>query len=194
MPYFEVKDNDITIDKKITKLDEFVLDIFEIIEKYTDYVIISGYVSIFFGRSRATEDVDAFVEEIPYDKFERLYKELKQKDYEFTIDNPKGLYEDYLMDGTSIRIWKKDFPLLNLEVKFALKPIQKLTFKDRIVAKFGDKRFYFGQIEAQIAYKRYILKSQKDLEDARHLEIVFKNLSKEKLEYYKKIFEDDFKR
>ena len=49
-----------------------------------------------------------------------------------------------------------------------------------------------GDIESQIAYKRYILKSEKDLEDARHLEIVFPKIDKEKVLYYKQFFEHEF--
>ncbi len=194
MPQFEIINNEILLNKKITKLDEFVLNLLEIIEKHTRYVIISGYVSIFFGRSRATEDIDAFIEPISYQSFEELYKDLTEKEYELTIDDPKGLYEDYLQDGLSIRIWKKGFPLLNLEIKFALKQTQKLALAHRITAHFSGKKLYFGQIEAQIAYKRYILKSQKDLEDARHLEIIFKNINKARIENYRMIFEDEFKR
>ncbi len=194
MPHFEIKDNELTIDKNITELDKFTLELIEIIESYTDYVIIGGYISIFFGRSRSTEDIDAFIREIPYEDFRRLYDELTRKGYELTISNPKSLYEDYLKEKLSIRIWKKDFPLLNLEIKFAITPMQKLALTQRMAVNFKGKKLYFGQIESQIAYKRYILKSNKDLEDARHLEVVFKNLNKSKIEGYKRLFEDEFRR
>jgi len=194
MPHFKIINDEINVDKDITKLDEFVLDSLSIIEKYTPYVIIGGYSSIFFGRSRATEDIDIFIEDISYEKFKSMYDELIKKNYELTISDPKGLYEDYLQAGLSIRVWEKGFPLLNLEVKIAKKETQRLTLKNKIIVNFKNKRLYFGKIEAQIAYKKYILKSQKDLEDARHLEIVFKNLNKEEIEYYRKIFEDEFER
>ncbi|MBU5688714.1 MAG: hypothetical protein KQA41_00585 [Candidatus Aenigmarchaeota archaeon] len=48
--------------KKINNLDKFVIKFVKILEKYTRYVIVSGYVSILFGRSRATEDIDIIVE------------------------------------------------------------------------------------------------------------------------------------
>ncbi len=191
MPTFEVKNNQIILEKHITELDKFVLNLLETIEKYANYVIIGGYVSIFFGRSRATEDIDLFIEAIPYERFEKLYEEITGKDYEFTINNPKTLHEDYLQQGISVRIWRTGFPLLNLEVKFALKPSQKLALKNRITARFGGKKIYFGQIESQIAYKRYISKSQKDIEDARHLEIVFEGLDMSDIEGYRRIFEDE---
>ena len=194
MPTFEIKNREITVEKEITELDQFVLDLLEILEKYADYVIIGGYISIFFGRSRATEDIDLFIQEITYEEFKSLYDELTQNDYELTIANPEKLYNDYLQDELSIRIWKTGYPLLNLEMKFAKKPTQKLALKNEITVKFAGKNIKIGDIESQIAYKRYILKSQKDLEDARHLEIVFKSIDERKVEAYRKLFEDEFKR
>jgi len=47
----------IKLDKPINELDKFVLHFIKILEKHVDYVIISGYVAIPLGRSRATEDV-----------------------------------------------------------------------------------------------------------------------------------------
>lgn len=49
-------------------------------------------------------------------------------------------------------------------------------------------------IEGQIAYKRYIAKSEKDLADARHLEMVFEHADKKKISEYRKLFEAEFKR
>ena len=98
------------------------------------------------------------------------------------------------MQGTSINVWKKDFPLLRLEIKVAEKESQKEQLSNPVKV-ILNKRFelFFSQIEAQIAYKKYIAKSEKDLMDARHLEVVFDNLSNDKLEYYKKKFLGEFK-
>lgn len=191
MVKFRITNNKLKIDKKTTKLDEFALEVIEIIKKYTNYVIISGYVSIFFGRSRATEDIDMFIEGLSYEKFLEMYQEFTAKGFEFTIDDPAELYHSYLMKGTAINIWRKGFPLLRMEIKLARKPGQKMVLKNPVRVSFGDKEILFGQIESQIAYKRYISASEKDLEDARHLEIVFEGLEKEKIKYYKNIFEKE---
>ena len=45
-------------EKYIDKLDKFTIDFVNILTKYSDYVIVSGYVSILLGRTRASEDVD----------------------------------------------------------------------------------------------------------------------------------------
>ena len=93
----------------------------------------------------------------------------------------------------SVRHPEKEFPLLSLEVKLAKDQRQKETLKNRITVRFKDKKIYFGDIEIEIAYKRTVLKGKKDLEDARHLELVFKDIDQEKIKYYTKMFEDELK-
>jgi len=190
MAKFKVINNKIRVNKDITKLDKFALEVIEIIKKYTDYVIISGYVSIFFGRSRATEDIDMFIKEMPYSKFLKMYKDFTEKGFEFTIDDSKKLYEDYLMKDEAINVWRKDFPLLRMEIKLANSQVKKLIINNPIKVYFKNKEILVCSIESQIAYKRYISKSEKDLEDARHLEIVF-DLDKEKIKYFKDLFNKD---
>ncbi|MBW3003796.1 hypothetical protein KY337_04475 [Candidatus Woesearchaeota archaeon] len=191
MVKFKVINNELRINKTITKLDKFAFDVIEIIEKYTKYVIISGYVSIFFGRSRATEDIDMFIEKISYDRFIEMYNEFVSKGFEFTVDNHEDLYNEYLMKGTAINIWRKDFPLMRMEIKVAKKTGQKLVLLNPIKVYVNDNKILFSQIEAQIAYKRYISASEKDIEDARHLEIVFDDIDIEKIKYFKDLFNKD---
>ena len=189
MAKFKIKDNKLAIDKKITKLDEFVLETVGIASKYAEYVIIGGYASIFFGRARATEDVDIFIKKMDSERFSKMFDEFDSKKFEFTIENKKSLYDDYLSHGLPINVWRKNFPLLRLEIKFALKNSQIKAFANPFAVCFSDKKLKFAQIESQIAYKRYILKSEKDLEDARHLELVFEGLDKKLIQKYKKEFE-----
>ena len=42
----------IRMDKVVNELDRFVFDFIKILEKQADYVIVSGYVAILYGRSR----------------------------------------------------------------------------------------------------------------------------------------------
>jgi len=45
--------------KVVNRLDEFVLTFTSVLDRMKiNYVIVSGYVAIVFGRSRATEDID----------------------------------------------------------------------------------------------------------------------------------------
>ena len=188
MTSFRILNRRLKIDKEVTELDKFIIALTEIISKHCRYVIISGFVSIFFGRARSTEDIDCFIQEMSFNDFKGLYDHLVMEGYELTVENAETLYADYLKEGLSVNVWKKGFYLLRLETKFALKKTQKLALTDSFVARFLGKKLRFGSIEAQIAYKRYIAKSDKDLEDARHLEIVFEGLDKNKILFYKAEF------
>jgi hypothetical protein len=56
---FEYSNSEIKIEKELTSLDKFVIDFITALEKEDiKSVIISGYVAIFFNRTRHTEDVD----------------------------------------------------------------------------------------------------------------------------------------
>ena len=46
----------IKLDKELNLLDKFVLEFVRILEKHVNYVIVSGYVAILFGRARSTEE------------------------------------------------------------------------------------------------------------------------------------------
>lgn len=192
MTHFKVENGVVVVDKELTKLDRFTLDVVELVKKYTEYVIISGYVSIFFGRARATEDIDIFIKDLPFDSFSALYEESVNKGYEWTVDNPQDMYFEYLKKGTPISIWRKAFPLLRVEMKIATKPSQFVQFQDKITVTFKGQTLFMTNIEAQIAYKRYIAKSEKDLADARHLELVFQGLNQAKIQRYRELFEEEF--
>ncbi len=73
---YNYKAKEIVLNRELSNLDKLVLNFIKILEKYTDYVIVSDYVSIILGRARATEDVDVFIEKIDKSKFLSLYKEL----------------------------------------------------------------------------------------------------------------------
>ena len=193
MTEFEVVNGELRLNKHITKLDQFVIDALSILEKYANYVLISGYVSIFFGRARATEDVDLFIDEITTENFFKFYDEAVSRDYEFNIENPEELYHEYLQDNLSINMWRKKLPLIRLEIKIAKKQSQKMSLKNKIKVFYNGGFLFFSPIEYQIAYKKAILKSDKDMEDARHLEIVFKNLNKEAIDSYTKLVLEEFK-
>lgn len=192
MVQFEVKNKELYIKKQLTKLDLFVINALDIISKHVDYVLISGYVSIFFGRARATEDVDLFIDNISENKFNEFYMEAVDRGYEFNIEDAKELYKEYLQNDLSINMWEKNLPLIRLEIKIAKNQSQRMALRDSIKVLYNGGFLFFSPIEYQIAYKKNILKSDKDLEDARHLEIVFKNLNKELMDNYTKIVLKEF--
>lgn len=68
------------IKRVLSDLDNFLLNFVKILNLLKiRYVIISGYVAILFGRSRATEDIDMFVDNIGKETFTRLLKEIEKK-------------------------------------------------------------------------------------------------------------------
>ena len=192
MAKFKIIDNKVILHKEITMLDEFVIETIGIVANYTNYVIIGGYAAIFFGRARATEDIDIFIQKLSFEDFSEMYDEFLRKGFEFTIEDKKSLYYDYLLGRLPINVWRKNLPLLRLEIKIPFKESQKKAFVKPVTVNFGNYALVFAQFESQIAYKRYILKSEKDLEDARHLELVFDGLDSALIQEYKKEFEYSF--
>ena len=78
------KKDTISIENKIVSaLDRFVFDFIRLLEKYTDYVIVSGYVSILFGRSRGTEDIEILIKRFDEHVFTKFYDLLIKKGYYF---------------------------------------------------------------------------------------------------------------
>ena len=49
---YDVNKRIIKLNRKINQLDRFALDFTKIVAKHTDYIIISGYISILLGRAR----------------------------------------------------------------------------------------------------------------------------------------------
>jgi hypothetical protein len=94
--------------KVVSKLDLFEVDFINILKKYMDYVIVSGYVSILFGRSRGTEDIDLLINKIDMDTFLKFHNELIEKNYWFlNAENPNelfGMLEDKLVSRHSSKV------------------------------------------------------------------------------------------
>ena len=184
--------NTLKLDKILNELDKFVLRFIRILEKHTDYVIISGYVAILLGRSRATEDVDVFIKLIDKEKFAQLYKELKKNNFWcLNAENIDEVYS-YLENGLAIRFADKNTSIPNFEVKIAKRLISLESFRDRITVITQEGNIKISSLERQIAFKRYYLKSDKDLEDAKHLEETFKgNIDRDKIKSYKRLIDHE---
>ena len=60
------------ISKRLNELDKLLLRFVRILEKYFEYVVTSGYVTILFGRARATEDTDFLVKDVDEEKFKEF--------------------------------------------------------------------------------------------------------------------------
>lgn len=172
---YNIDKKEIKLDRKLSKLDELVVKFISVIKKHADYVIISGYVSILLGRSRATEDVDLFIRKISFEKFFEMYSDLKQNGFWcLNAKTPEEIFS-FLKDGLAVRFSIKDRPIPNFEMKFPKRELDIETFDDFITVKLPNNKIKISSLERQIAFKRYFLKSDKDIEDALHIEEVFKD-------------------
>jgi len=182
---------EITSERKLSELDKFAIDFLRIIQKHVDYVIISGYVSILLGRSRSSEDIDIFIKRLSKEKLEKLYSELIQNNFWcLNSGNINELYS-YLEDSLAIRFAYNGEGIPNFEVKFPKDSIDEEVFEDKINVQIGKFNFFISSLEKQIAFKRYYLGSDKDLEDAKHIEELFKkDLDIKIIEETKKLIEE----
>jgi len=184
--------NRIKVCRELSDLDKFTLDFLEIFTKYDNYVIISGYVAILLGRSRASEDVDIIIEKIDFDSFSKFVGELYQKDfYCLNTDNVKEMYS-YLKDNLAIRFAKKETIIPNMEVKFPKTKFDKIALQNNVIIELAGKEIITSELELQIAFKENVLKSPKDKEDAKHVRVVTKDVLDDSLIKKYKVMLNEF--
>ncbi len=192
---YNVNEKKIYSNKILNELDKFVIDFIGIIKKYTNYVIVSGYVSILLGRSRGSEDVDLLIPEMTFFQFKRMFEELTNKGYECANTyEKKEAYE--MLNEHAIRFFK-DTPIPNIEFKKITNSIQEEAYRERLKVIIRKDILFISPLELQIAYKLSLvskgdfseISSDKDFEDAKHLYETFKEkLNKEQLSKYIKLF------
>lgn len=176
MQYFENK-KEILLDKELNNLDKFVLDFVDLLE---GYVIVSGYVSILFGRSRMTEDVDLLVPPMKEEEFHKIWMKIYEGGFWcINTPNPKDAFD--MLKEHAIRFSRENSPIPNIEFKIIKNELDKFSYNNKLKVSVGSKKFFISPLELQIAYKLF-LGSEKDLEDARHLYNIFKDkLNKQEL-------------
>lgn len=161
-------------------LDAFALRFCEVMEKHAKYIVVSGFVAISHGRKRTTEDIDMIIERMPEAQFMALHRDLVRVGFHCMQSSlPEEIYE-YLIKGDSIRYTDNDdfFPP-EMEVKFVKDELDELQLKTRKKLEFTGLDVWFSSIEFNIAFKEELLKSPKDLEDAKHLRIIYKDATDE---------------
>jgi len=179
MEYYRDK-KEIVCNKKLNNLDEFVL---EFCSNLKEYVIVSGYVSIVFGRSRNTEDIDLLIPKMKLSDFIELFDNLLNKGFEcMNTSNPKEAFE--MLKEHAIRFYKKNNPIPNIEFKIIKNDLDRYSYENKIKIKLGNYFLFISPLEMQIAYKLFLSSevADKDIEDARYLYKVFKEkIDKDKL-------------
>lgn len=186
----------IEIDRELTELDEFVQDFLNVIKNHSDYLIVSGFVSISTGRTRGTEDIDILIPIMPYEKFKKLFESLKNAGFWcYQGDSADEIY-DYFKNKDNVRFARKNEMFPNMEV-IPIDESRKAKFFEfshpqRI--KVDNFEFKIPPIEFEILYKEIILKGKKDVDDANHLREFFSEiLNEDKFKEFKKIIINDKK-
>src|SRR3989344_8776813 len=195
---YDSKNGKISTNKILNELDKFTLDFVKILEEFTPYVIVSGYVSILLGRTRASEDVDLLIPEMSIENFNKMFLELDSKGFECANTSiPKEAFE--MLNHHAIRFYRSGIPVPNMEFKKITTDIQREAFSGRLKVELSKPNciLYISPLELQIAYKLSIIaqgkfeeiSSDKDFEDAKHLYAYFGDkLDMEKLIYYVNLF------
>lgn len=160
--------------KERTILDSFAEDFVDVVEKHAKYVIVSGFVAIAHGRSRGTEDVDIIIEKIGKDRFVKMHDDLLLAGFEcMQSEDPEVIYDDYLKDKTSVRYVRKGHFIPEMELKLAKDELDDYQIQTRKKLPLTGLNLFFSSIEMNIAFKEELLRSEKDLDDAKHLRIIY---------------------
>jgi len=171
----------IVINRELTELDFLVRKFLEILIKHSDYLIVSGFVSIATGRPRGTEDVDILVPVFEEGKFKELFLDLQENNFWcYQGDNAKDVYSDYVKDMLNIRFAREDEMFPNMEVVFIneTKKAKYYEFTHPQKMKVKDFEFKIPPLEFEILYKELVLAGDKDIQDAKHLRILFSDILK----------------
>ncbi len=157
-------------------LDKFCIKFCKIIEKYTNYIIVSGFVAIASGRVRGTEDIDMIIQRIEKKIFTKIHYDLIKSNFVcMQSDDSDEIYDKYLADNISIRYTYKNKLVPQMEMKFAKDELDEYQIKTKIKILLTGLDIWFSSINMNIAFKEWYLKSDKDLEDAKHLRIVYED-------------------
>jgi hypothetical protein len=180
----EFTDEEIVIDKPPSDLDRLMLEIGEILDDVgIEYSVVSDYVAVLFGRSRATEDIDVITERFDEGTADELTKRLRNAGYWGSAMPLDDLHET-LSDDLPVRIAEEGHRVPNVELKFVSDEYDRISLDNAISIRLGGDTLRVGSLEFQIAYK-LDMGAQKDYEDALYLhEVVGPNLNRTALEEY----------
>ncbi len=137
-------------------------------------------MSILFGRSRATEDVDLLIPKMEFEEFEQLWEKINRLDFE-CINTSSAQEAFNLLEEVAIRFSRKNKPIPNMEFKIIKNNVHRYSFENKITVVLTNGVLMISPLEIQIAYK-LLLGSDKGLEDAKHIYELFKeDLDKKEL-------------
>ena len=167
--------DEISFEKELNDLDRFTIKFTSLLDEINvRYVLISGYVSILFGRSRSSEDIDIIIEKMDFTRFMELWEKINESFTCIITKDPKEAYDEYINDHHAIRFAIKDSFIPNMEVKFPKIELESWALQNRKKVIVNNKSLFISPLELQISFKLY-LGSEKDIEDAKHIYELFKD-------------------
>jgi hypothetical protein len=180
----EFTDEGVVIDKPPSDLDRLMLEVGGILDDVgIEYSVVSGYVAVLFGRSRATEDIDVITERFDDGTADELAERLQDAGYWGSAMPLEDLH-DTLADDLPVRVAEDGHRVPNVELKFASDEYDRISLDDAISVRLGDQTLRVGSLEFQIAYK-LDMGAPRDYEDALYLhEVAGPSLNRTALERY----------
>ena len=177
---YVLEKNSIVIQRDLTELDIFAKKFLDILKKHTNYLVVSGFVSICTGRTRGTEDIDMIIPRLSIVGLKKLHSDLVKNNFVcMQSENTEEIFK-YFKDNLSVRYTYKDKPLPEMELKFSKDELDELQLKTKTKLPLTGLDVWFSSINMNIAFKEEYLKSDKDLEDAKHLRTVYDEIVDEK--------------
>ena len=196
MKGYELIENTIVINKDLSDLDVFLKDFLEVLKKHSDYLVVSGFVSISTGRTRGTEDIDILIPILLKNSFLSLFEDLINNNFWcYQSDEGENTY-DYVKNKQSIRFARINemFPNIELVPFDESKKAKYFEFNHPQKIKIDGFEFKIPPIEFEILYKEIVLAGKKDIEDALHLRTFFKDiLDKNKFNEYMPIINGELR-
>ena len=186
-----LKGKTIRIERDLSDLDRFTVEFIRVLRRHTRYVIVSGYVSILLGRARSSEDVDIIIPKMERPLFSNLVDDLKENGFRcLQTEKTKDIY-DYHKDNIAVRFAKKGRVIPNIELKASKNIADKTALDENMTVKLKSDELTISNLELQVAFKEAVLKSPKDVEDARHIRnIAGTRLDSMKVTKYKRMLHE----
>jgi hypothetical protein len=176
-------------DKNI--LNNFCLKFCRILSKHVEYIVVSGFVAIASGRTRGTEDIDIIIRKMSSDDFRKLHKDLIKEGFVCIQSFQADEIFNYFKDKLSVRYCLKNQPVPQIELKFEKDKLDDYQFKTKEKLPLTDLDVWFSSVNMNVAFKEELLKSPKDMEDARYLRLIYKEKIKEReIEKIKKMMKE----
>jgi hypothetical protein len=193
---YKVIGDTIVINRELTELDYFLRDFLKVLIKYSDYLVVSGFVSISTGRTRGTEDIDVLSPLINKELFSKFFNDMEKNNFWcYQGDSSDNVYS-YLEELNSIRFAKKDqiFPNIEFIPINEKRKVKFFEFSHPQKIKVKNFEFKIPPIEFEILYKEILLGSEKDKQDAMHLRTFFSEiLKKERFKEFELIIKGELK-